>query len=119
MTQQCGFLSKLQHGDVVLSDRGFTIEEDVAVYGAKLEIPAFTRGKDQLSQNEVETSKQLSAVRIHVERVIGLLKNRYSIITGPIPITLLKHEGDTTFANIDKLLVVCSALTNLGKCVVS
>ena len=45
LTQQCGFLSKLQHGDVVLADRGFTIEEDVAVYGAKLEIPAFTRGK--------------------------------------------------------------------------
>ena len=65
-TQQCGFLSKLQHGDVVLADRGFTIEKDVAVYGAKLEIPAFTRGKNQLSQNEVEKSKQLSAVRIHV-----------------------------------------------------
>ena len=34
----------LQPGDVVLADRGFTIEEDVALCGAKLEIPAFTWG---------------------------------------------------------------------------
>ena len=115
MTQQCGFLSKLQHGDVVLADRRFTIEEDVAVYGAKLKMPAFTRGEKQLSQNEVEKSKQLSAVRIHVERVQC---NR--LVKEQIQYHQRSHtQGDTKFANIDKLLVVCSALTNLGKCVVS
>jgi hypothetical protein len=119
LTQECGFLNKLQQGDVVLADRGFTIEEDVALCGAKLEIPAFTRGKKQLSQSDVEKSKQLSAVRIHVERIIGTLKNRYTIMKGPLSTKLLKHHGDVKFANIDKVLVVCSALTNLGKCVVS
>ena len=69
----------LQQYDVVLADRGFTIE-DVALCGTKLEIPAFTRGKKQLSQYNVEKSKQLSAVRIHVERIIGTLKNRYTDI---------------------------------------
>ena len=43
----------------------------MAVHGAKLEIPAFTRGKKQLTQREVELSKQLSMVRIHVERIIS------------------------------------------------
>ncbi len=119
LTQQCGFLDLLEPGDVVLADRGFTVGEDVAICGAKLEIPAFTRGKQQLSQKEVETSQQLSAVRIHVERIIGLLKNRFTILKGPIPISLLKHKGDTDFANIDKILLICSALTNLSKSVVA
>ena len=36
------------------------------------------QGGKQLSQREVETSQQHLSVRIHVERVIGLLKNQYS-----------------------------------------
>ena len=66
LTQESGFLHLIEPGDVILADRGFTIADDLAVYGAKLEIPAFTRGKTQLSQRDVEYSKQLSTVRIHV-----------------------------------------------------
>ena len=88
------------------------MEEDLAIHGSKLEIPAFTRGKKQLSQKEVETSQQVSVVHIHVERIIGLLKNRYTILQGPLPVSLLKHKGDADLANIDKVFIVCSALTN-------
>ena len=70
MTQESDFFSYLEPVDVVLADRGFTIAEDVAVHDAKLEIPAFTRGKMQLTQREVELSKQLSMVRIHVESIL-------------------------------------------------
>ena len=74
----------VEHGDTVLADRGFTITDDIALRGAKLVIPSFfTKGKTQLSQKEVETSKQLSQVRIHVERIIGLLKNKYTILRTP------------------------------------
>ena len=38
---------------------------------------------------------------------------------GPLATKLLKHRGDEKFANIDKILVVCSALTNLRKRVVA
>ena len=108
----------LEPGDVILADRGFTIAEDIAIHGAKLEIPSFTRGKGQLSQREVELSKQLSAVQIHVERVIGLLKNKYRILKGPLPVNMLKHKGDITVANIDKIWVVCASLTNICPSVV-
>jgi len=118
LTQECDFLHHLEPGDVVLADRGFTIESDLAVYGAKLEIPAFTRGKNQLSQREVEYSKQLSTVRIHVERVIGRLKNKFRILRGPLPITMLKHKCDTNVSNIDKVLHVCASLINLNESVV-
>ena len=38
------------------------------------------KGKKQLSLQEVECSQRIAKVQIHVERVIGLLKNRYSIL---------------------------------------
>ena len=77
LTQQSNFLSLLEPGDIILADRGFTVSEDVAFFGSRLVVPTYTRGKKQLSQLEVETSLQMSRVRIHVERVIGVLKNKY------------------------------------------
>ena len=118
LTQQSGFLDKLEPTDEVMADRGFLIEEEVALRRAKLIIPAFTKGKQQLSQKEVEFTRQIANVRIHVERIIGLLKNRYSILQSRLPITLIKRKGDTDFATVDKLLFVCAALTNFGEPVV-
>jgi len=37
---------------MVLVDRGVDISDDLAVHGATLVTPPFTRGKDQLSQRE-------------------------------------------------------------------
>lgn len=67
---------------------------------------------------EVEYSKRLSKVRIHIERVIGEMKNRFTILQGTLPINLVKHKGDLKFANIDKVLTVCAALVNLSPSVV-
>ena len=102
----------------MFADRGFTIAEDLAVHRVKFEIPAFTRGKGQLSQRDVELSKQLSKVRIHVERVIGNLKNKYTILKGPLLVNLLKHKHDKDIANIDKISAICASLTNLSESIV-
>ena len=40
---------------------------------ASLRIPAFTKGKDQFSPIEVEGTKAIAIVRIHVESVIGMV----------------------------------------------
>ena len=114
ITQESGFFNRIEPGDVILADRGFAIQDDIAVYGAKLIISSFTRGKKQLSLEDVERSKQLSQVRIHVERVIGFLKNKFTILKGPIPVNVIKHNTDIDIANIDKLLVICSALVNIS-----
>ena len=103
-----GFLNHLEPGDVILADRGFDISDDIALYGAKLVIPAFTRGKKQLSLEEVEQSKRIVKVRIHVERVIGLLKNKYTILQSILPVNLLKYRDDIDYAFVDKILAVCS-----------
>ena len=57
LTENCGILSKLVPGDMVMADRGFTIHESVAFKEAKLVIPTFTKGKDQLDPVDVETTK--------------------------------------------------------------
>ena len=56
ITMNSGFLKLSSNGDTILADRGFTISEDLQVYGANLEIPSFTHGKKQLSLEEVECS---------------------------------------------------------------
>ena len=48
ITEQCGILKNLLPGDVILADRGFSIEENAALYCAEVKIPSFTRGKKQL-----------------------------------------------------------------------
>ena len=49
LTEHCGVLDKLLPGDVVLADRGFNISDSVGIMQATLHIPAFTKGKDQLT----------------------------------------------------------------------
>jgi hypothetical protein len=74
ITQRSGYLDKLEHGDQVLADRGFLIAEELANRNATLIIPAFTKGKSQLSAKEVETTRKIAHVCIHVERDIERLK---------------------------------------------
>ena len=46
ITQKCGFLSLLEYGDEVLADRGFNVEDDLAVCGANVLLSSFTKGKN-------------------------------------------------------------------------
>ncbi len=76
LTESCGILGKLLPGDVVLADRGFDVSESVGMMQARLHIPAFIRGKSQLSAIEVENTRTIANVRIHVERVIGVVRQK-------------------------------------------
>ena len=76
---------------MVLADRGFDIADDLAMVGASLAIPPFTKGKPQLSQREVEFFWQLSNIRIHVERAVGRMKY-YKILHSILPISLIKRD---------------------------
>lgn len=119
------FASSKYHmpGDQILADRGFTLQDDFAAGSCSLLInPAFTKGKAQLSASDVEKSRNISSVRIHIERVIGLLKNRYTILQGTLPLRTIKNISDEatslTLSNCDKIVTVCAALTNLGESIV-
>ena len=89
LTENCGILKNLLPGDLILADCGFTVHESVWYYGAELNIPAFTRGKDQLDPVDVETTSGIANVRIHVEHVIGTLRQKYTILQSTLPTDFL------------------------------
>ena len=62
LTEHCGIFKTLLPGDVVLADHGFDIAESAGSMQAKLHIPAFTKGKAQLSAVEVEETKKIANV---------------------------------------------------------
>ena len=70
VTENCGFLDKLLPGDMVMADRGFTISESVVLKQARLVILAFTKGKSQLDPVDMEQTRGIANVRIHVESVV-------------------------------------------------
>ena len=79
LTENCGILKKLLPGDLILADRGFTIQESIMFQQAQLAIPVFTKGRDQLDPVDVEKTRGIANVRIHVERLIGLLRRKFTI----------------------------------------
>ena len=113
ITDQCGIFSKLLPGDLILADRGFNIFELVAECNAQAKLPAFTKGKAQLSAKEVHESRELAHVRIHVERLIGMVKQKYSISQGVLPISFIKNDSACDVTVADKLMVICCALVNI------
>lgn len=106
---ESGFYDLLEVNDKILADRGFTIRDELALCGATLRIPHFTKGKKQLSAQEVETSRRLSNVRIHIERIISRWKT-FKILTTVIPLSQVDL--------LDDMVILCAALTNICKCIV-
>lgn len=58
-----------------------------------LEFPSFTKGKSQLSGKEVDYSRKVANVRIHIERVIGRLRI-WRILNTIIPISQVDLTDD-------------------------
>ena len=86
LTLNSGILKKLLPGDTILADRGFDIQESVGLLCATLKMPAFTKGKCQLRGIEVEQTRHIANVRIHVERVIGNIRQKFSLLSATQPI---------------------------------
>jgi len=118
LTENSGLLNKLLPGDTVLADRGFDIKDCVGLYCATVTLPAFTRGKKQLSGIEVEQTRRIANIRIHVERVIGNLRQKYSFLSTTQPVDYLLCKPGENVTTLDKIVTVCCSLTNLCNSVV-
>ena len=112
-TENCGILKNILPGDLVLTDCGFIIQESLMFHQAQLAIPSFTRGKDQLDPVDVERTRGIANVRLHVERVIGLLRRRYCILSVILPIDFLicnpQGSKEEAVPMIDRIITVCAA----------
>lgn len=115
VTTNCGFLDILEPNDLVLADKGFNMQDVFKMRCVNLEIPAFVCKKQQLHPLDVEATRKIANVRIHVERCIGLLRRKYLILHRVIPVTMLSKPvcASDNVPIMDKIMTVCSALCNL------
>ena len=118
ITENCGFLDNISTGDLVLADRGFDLSDTMALLSAYIKVPAFMKGKSQLSMADVIETRKIANVRIHVERVIGLVRQKYSIMNGPIPLDYMMSKDECDMTLIDKIAAVCCSLTNMSPSIV-
>ena len=81
LTENSKLLNHFIPGDTILADRGFDIQDSVSLYCARITMPPFTRGKKQLTGIEVEQTRRIANVHIHVVRVIGSIRQKYSILS--------------------------------------
>ena len=94
---------KFDHGDWVMADKGFDIQDLLIPFGVRLNIPPFnTKAHQMLPQNVIST-QSTAAVRIHVERAIGRIKEH----------RLLNDVIDNTLFDIlEQLVFVAAMLSN-------
>ena len=64
-----------------------------------------------------EQARRIANVRIHVERLIGVLRQKYAIFSGTQPIDFLIPRDDG-IPILDKIVSVCCSLVNVCDSVV-
>jgi hypothetical protein len=105
LTRRCGLLELLEKGDSVMADRGFDIQDDLALLGVKLNIPPFLKGKQLLTQQELVETRRIASLRIHVERAMEQIKN-FHIFDRPLPPSFRDTATQAFF--------ICAILTNFN-----
>ena len=102
----------LHPGDVVLANLGFDVADSVAMWGATLDILAFTRDCEQLPPADVEATQKLANVRIHVERIIGAVHQRFSFYNWVLQKESISKKS-SKWVILDSVVRVCCAVNNV------
>ena len=104
LTSKCGILELCEEGDSIMADKGFLISDLITHRGIKLVMPPFKSRDRQFTRREVEETRRIANLRIHVERAMERVKN-FRIIQGVMPITLARKASKTW--------KLCCGLSNL------
>ena len=93
IVEKSGFLNHMQKGDLVMADKGFLIQDQLAAHSASLVMPNFLSDKCQFIKKETEHNNKVASLRIHVERYMERLKN-WHYFDRVIPITTSSIASD-------------------------
>ena len=100
-----------------MADRGFDIQDAVGLHCARIIFAAFHARQKQLEGVQVEKTRNIANLRIHVERVMGLLRQKYAYLGTTIPIDTLTSK-DGCVPVMDKIFRICCSLLNMFESVV-
>lgn len=103
-------VKKFDKDDSVMADRGFNVQDICATKDVKVNIPHFLRGDSQLPGVTVLQDRKLFSKRVHIERLIGLVKT-YKILEHPLSPS---HISLTT-----KIFQICLMLCNFREGIIS
>jgi hypothetical protein len=101
--RQSGFLQLLNPGDVIMADKGFNIQDLLAIRHTRLLAPPIMK-KGCISAKASTATRRIAKARVHVERIIRKLKC-FGSLRGTIPLSLKPY--------LSHVLKVCAALVNL------
>ena len=93
--QSSGLLELLEPGDNIIADRGFDLKDVLTPKSITINILSFLgNNRQQLCRTEVEQTRRIAGLQIHVERAMGRIK-QYKLVQGVLPITLAGLANDT------------------------
>lgn len=101
--KECGILRHLQPNDLVMVDRGFTVQDLLNPIQVELKIPSFLKGRGSLTAAEELETRRIAKARIHVERFNERLK-KFKLLSRRIPLSLAPLAT--------QLVVVAACLVN-------
>ena len=100
-TEMSGLLDLLEPGDSIMADRGFTIADLLDTRRITLSIPPM-KINEQFTEKELITAHRITTLWIHVERVIGRIRN----------FKLLSDVSNNVARVADQMFYVCAMLSN-------
>ncbi|CAC5410779.1 unnamed protein product [Mytilus coruscus] len=103
ITKSSGLIDKCEPGDAIMGDKGFLISDMCTPKGIYLIVPP-TKKNGKLTKHEVEKTRRIANLRIHVERAMERIKN-FRIIQGVMPISMSEK--------VSKIVFIVCALCNL------
>ena len=109
ITLNSGFLEILAHGDCILVDRSFLIEEELAARGTVLRIPAFTQGKNNWQLEVLIYIDKLFTFGSMLSMLLGNSRNLK--LRSVIPICIVDL--------LDEIMIFVCGLINLSPSVVN
>ena len=102
------FLDKLQAGDAVMADKGFNIQDYLALHETVLIAPPIMR-KNNVSAGASTATRRVATARVHIERMIRRLK-LFNFLRGVIPLTCKPY--------LSSAVTVCAILVNLQAAII-
>lgn len=103
IVQKSGFMDALESGDAVMTDKGFNIQDILALRHVYLLAPPIMT-KNKISPKATTLTRRIARARVHVERMIRKLK-LFRILRSPIPLTIKPY--------LNAIVTVCAAIVNL------
>ena len=104
LTEDTNIVAQFTPGYSVLFDKGFNVQDLFLQYKVTARTPPLIRSERQFSPSEVAVRKRIARARVHIERVIGRLKE----------FRLLDHTSLLNLVDlVDEIWINSCAITNM------